>query len=259
MDILFNPILYQTVVASMAALAVIVFIALQRITPGYGILYNSKWGPAISNRTGWIIMEAPVFFAMLLLWLMSPRRAEAAPAAMASLFLLHYFQRSFIFPLMLRGNSRMPVAIVTSGIIFNLINAYMLGGWIFYVSPPGSYPASWLASPMFITGTAVFFAGMAINWQSDHIVRHLRKPGDTRHYIPRGGMFRYVTSANYFGEFLEWTGFAILTWSAAGAVFALWTFANLAPRAAATHRRYIREFGDEYSSLGRKYILPFIY
>ena len=184
---------------------------------------------------------------------------EAAPAAMASLFLLHYFQRSFIFPLMLRGNSRMPVAIVISGIIFNLINAYMLGGWIFYVSPPGSYPASWLASPMFITGTAVFFAGMAINWQSDHIVRHLRKPGDTRHYIPRGGMFRYVTSANYFGEFLEWTGFAILTWSAAGAVFALWTFANLAPRAAATHRRYIREFGDEYSSLGRKYILPFIY
>lgn len=259
MDILFNPILYQTVVASMAALAVIVFIALQRITPGYGILYNSKWGPAISNRTGWIIMEAPVFFAMLLLWLISPRRAEAAPAAMAALFLLHYFQRSFIFPLMLRGNSRMPVAIVISGIIFNLINAYMLGGWIFYVSPPGSYPVSWLASPMFITGTAVFFAGMAINWQSDHIVRHLRKPGDTRHYIPRGGMFRYVTSANYFGEFLEWTGFAILTWSAAGAVFALWTFANLAPRAAATHRRYIREFGDEYSSLGRKYILPFIY
>ena len=34
-------------------------------------------------------------------------------------------------------------------------------------------------------------------------------------------------SANYFGELLEWTGFAVASWSWAGAVFAWWTFANL--------------------------------
>lgn len=90
-------------------------------------------------------------------------------------------------------------------------------------------------------------------------MRNLRRPGDTRHYIPRGGMYRFVTSANYFGEFTEWAGFAILTWSVAGAVFALWTFANLAPRAMQIHRRYLSEFGDEYRSLNRRYIIPFIY
>jgi 3-oxo-5-alpha-steroid 4-dehydrogenase 1 len=72
-------------------------------------------------------------------------------------------------------------------------------------------------------------------------------------------MFRYVTSANYLGEFTEWVGYAILTWSAAGAVFALWTFANLAPRAVKLHERYCDEFGDEYRKLNRRYILPFIY
>lgn len=259
MENLFDSDIYWGVVAAMAAMAVVVFVALQRFTAGYGMMYDRRWGPTVGNRLGWVLMESPVFFAMLALWACSPRRADAAPATMAALFLLHYFQRSFIFPMLIRGKSRMPLAIIAMGVVFNLINAYMIGGWIFYVAPEGSYPASWLGSPEFIIGTLLFFTGMAINWQSDHIVRNLRKPGDTRHYIPKGGMYRYVTSANYFGEFTEWVGFAILSWSAAGAVFALWTFANLAPRAMKIHKRYLAEFGDEYSRLHRRYIIPFIY
>ena len=100
---------------------------------------------------------------------------------------------------------------------------------------------------------------MYINIQSDGIIRNLRKPGDTAHYLPKDGMFRYVTSANYFGEFMEWVGFAILTWSWAGAVFALWTFANLAPRAARIYDLYSREFPDELDTSRVKRILPFIY
>jgi 3-oxo-5-alpha-steroid 4-dehydrogenase 1 len=173
--------------------------------------------------------------------------------------MLHYLQRSFIFPLLIRGRGRMPLSVIAMGIIFNMVNAYMLGGWIFYVSPTDYYTTDWLLSPQFIIGTIIFFAGMATNLHSDYIIRHLRRPGDTRHYIPHGGMFRYVTSANYFGEFTEWVGYAILTWSVAGAVFALWTFANLAPRSVKLHQRYCEEFGDEYRKLNRHYILPFIY
>ena len=89
----------------------------------------------------------------------------------------------------------MPLAIVAMGIIFNLVNSYMIGGWLFYVSPQNMYPVSWLWSPLFILGTVIFFAGMAINWHSDHIIRNLRKPGDTRHYIPRGRVTRYSPGA----------------------------------------------------------------
>lgn len=243
----------------MAVLAVIVFIALHKVTAGYGMMRSKGWGPTVDNKLGWVLMEAPVFIAMLVLWLMSPRKGETPLVIMTIMFLYHYFQRSFIFPFLMRGKSRMPLAITLMGVVFNLVNAYMIGGWFFYVSPEGTYPATWLRSPQFILGAVVFFAGMYINLKSDSIIRHLRKPGDTRHYIPRGGMFRYVTSANYLGEFTEWVGFAILTWSLPGAIFALWTFANLAPRARSLHKRYIQEFGDEYSSLGRHYILPFIY
>lgn len=251
--------LFNAFLGVMAVLAVPVFVALRHIDAGYGMMYTRRWGPAVNNRLGWVLMESPVFFAMLALWWLSGRRYELVPLVFLFVFELHYFQRSFIFPLMIRGRGKMPLSIILSGVTFNLLNAAMQGGWIFYVSAPDRYPVEWLWSWQFIVGLLVFVTGMAINLHSDNIVRNLRKPGDTGHYIPRGGMYNYVSSANYLGEFIEWCGFAIMTWSWAGAVFALWTFANLAPRAERINRRYRQEFGDKFTSLNLHCIIPFIY
>lgn len=244
---------------AMSLTAVVVFFALYHIDAGYGKFYHHSWGPAINNKTGWMLMETPVFVAMLLLWLFSPRRADPVRFAFLLIFELHYFQRSFIFPLLIKGRSKMPLSIIAMGIMFNSLNALMQGGWIFYISPEEMYPLSWFADPRFIAGTLTFAAGMFINLQSDNIIRHLRKPGDNKHYLPKGGMFRYVTSANYLGELMEWIGFAILTWSWSGAVFALWTFANLCPRAARIYEHYKTEFGDELDTRRVKRMIPFIY
>lgn len=256
---MFSPDFYYTVLAVMFCLAAVVFVCLLRFKAGYGMLYTPAWGPALPNRAGWVLMEAPAFTVMLLLWVLSRRACDPTPAVMAALFELHYFQRSFIFPFLMRGKSRMPLAIILMGMVFNSVNAYMIGGWLFYVAPDEFYTLSWLWNPLFILGVLVFFAGMAVNIHSDSIIRRLRKPGDTRHHIPRGGMFRYVTSANYLGELTEWAGFAILTWSAGALAFLVWTFANLAPRSRTLHRRYITEFGDDYAALNRRYLIPFIY
>ena len=235
----------------MAATAAVVFVALYFVEAGYGMLFDRRFGPPVPNRIGWVLMEAPVFVAMTALW--------SAPLALFALFQTHYFQRSFIFPFLIRGKSKMPLGIMLMGATFNTLNALMQGCWIFYLAPADRYTTAWLYSPQFIIGTIVFIAGMAINLHSDYIIRHLRKEGDTRHYIPMGGMFRYVSSANYFGEFLEWVGFAIASWSWAGVIFAWWTFANLGPRSASLYRRYAKEFGEEFTSLKRKKIIPFIY
>ncbi|MBE6177491.1 MAG: DUF1295 domain-containing protein [Rikenellaceae bacterium] len=250
--------IYHIFLIVMAILAVLVFIGLQFVEAGYGYLFNPKFGRPIANKVGWVLMESPVFVAMCILWALSDRAWEPIPLILFLLFQTHYFNRSFIFPLRLRGNSKMPLGIVLMGMLFNTLNALMQGGWIFYLAPEGYY-ADWFCQPYLYVGTAIFFIGMWINHHSDAIIRRLRKPGDTRHYIPHGGMFRYVTSANYFGELTEWTGFAIASWSWAGVVFVLWTFANLAPRAASLRRRYAQEFGEEFTRLGRKRIIPFIY
>jgi len=245
--------------AVMAAVALVVFVSLFFVDAGYGKFYDKKWGPAVNNKLGWVLMESPVFIAMLVLWLCSDRRDDLVRLAFLFLFELHYFQRSFVFPFRLRGKSVMPLSIIMMGVTFNVLNALMQGGWIFYLSPDDYYGPNWFADPRFIIGFLVFLIGMYINIQSDDIIRNLRKNGDTRHYLPKQGMFRYVTSANYFGEFVEWVGFAILTWSWTGAVFALWTFANLGPRASRIYDKYKLEFGDELDTKKVKRMIPYIY
>lgn len=250
---------YNFVLVSMTVLAVIVFIALQYFQAGYGFLKSPKWGFSIPNKIGWVLMESPVFITMCILYATSERAANTTTIAITLLFLTHYLQRSFIFPFLIRGENKMPIAIILMGVVFNVINAYMQGRWLYSFSPEGMYSQEWLLSPQFIIGTIIFILGMYVNLQSDHIIRHLRKPGDSNHYIPMGGMFKYVSSANYFGEILEWVGFAILTWSVPGVVFVIWTCANLVPRANSLYKKYEEEFGVEFTKLNRKRVIPFIY
>lgn len=218
---------------------------------------TASWGFSIDNKLAWMLMEAPVFVVMSLLWWNSSRYASPVPLIFFLLFQLHYFQRSFIFPFLMKGKSRMPLSIMLMGVLFNLLNGFMQGEWLFYLSPETLYTADWLSTPQFTIGLLLFFTGVGINWHSDYVIRHLRKPGDTRHYLPSRGMYRYVTSANYFGEILEWTGWAILTWSLSGLVFLWWTVANLVPRAHAIWHRYKEEFGDAVGN--RKRVFPFLY
>lgn len=256
---------YYIVMTCMAVMALIVFIALFFFKVGYGYLSNSNWGPKISNKIAWVLMEAPAFLFLLYYTVRfalsgaETGNSKVVLYIMAGLFLLHYFQRSFIFPLLMRGKSKMPIAVMLMGLVFNTLNAYMIGGWLYGQAPSGMYTTAWLTSPQFIIGLIVFFTGMGINLHSDHVIRNLRKPGDTKHYIPRKGFYKYVTSANYFGELTEWIGYAILTWSPAGVLFAVWTFANLGPRAKSLTEKYEQEFGEEYTKLKKKHIIPFVW
>jgi hypothetical protein len=130
-------------------------------------------------------------------------------------------------------------------------------------------------------GASVWLAGWAINLHSDHILRNLRKPGETgapfllnhiraaswgscfssllrvahRGYkIPRGGAFGVVSGANYFGEIVEWAGFAVAAWTLPAAAFAFFTFSNLAPRAHHHHKWYQAKFQDY--PMRRKAVIP---
>lgn len=252
--------MFETVLWTMMVLGVVVFVSLYFVDAGYGKMISPKWGPTVPNRLGWMLMECPVFFIVFALWVNSEVKTSLPYLLFLLLFEFHYFYRSFLFPLRLSGRSRMPLAIVAMSICFNLINGYIQGWWLFRIAPEaGYYTSTWIFSPQFIIGTAVFFSGMIINRQSDQIVRNLRAPGDTRHYFPRGGFYNYVTSANYFGEILEWFGWAILTWSMAGFVFFWFTCANLVPRANSIWHKYAQEFPEEFAQAKPKRIIPFIY
>ena len=202
-------------------------------------------------------MEAPVFLVMCAMWIYSDRRFEPVILTFFLFFQIHYFQRAFIFPLLLTGKSKMPLAIMSMGILFNLLNGYMQGEWIFYLAPRNDVSARMVYVSMVYCRYIVVFHRHAGKLAFGLCHPPLAQTGRYRALSAAKGMYRYVTSANYFGEIIEWAGWAILTCSLSGFVFLWWTIANLVPRAHALWCRYREEFGDAVGE--KKRVFPFLY
>ncbi len=236
------------------ALGGLTFVSLFFITAPYGRHAKKGWGPEISQRLGWVLMELPAVALWLGVYAMGAHALELAPLAMMALWQLHYVNRTFVFPFRIRAEGkRTPISIVGTAIVFNTLNAYINAR---QVSEMGSYDAAWLVDPRFVIGSAMLLGGFAMNLHSDAILMSLRKPGERGYKIPHGGMYRWVSCPNYLAEILEWTGWAILTWSLAGLAFAVYTFANLAPRALSHHKWYREQFEDYPKE--RKALVPFV-
>lgn len=186
-------------------------------------------------------MESPASLLFLAIYLTGDNRAQTVPLVLLGMWQLHYAQRAFVYPFLMRGGGRMPVALVAMAIAFNVLNAYVNARWISHF---GAYAPGWLTDPRFLIGAAMFLGGLALNQRSDHTLRTLRGPGETGYKIPQGGTYRWVSCPNYLGEIVEWLGWALATWSLAGLAFAAYTMANLVPRALANHQWYRERFPD---------------
>ena len=247
---------YSWLLMAWVGIAACVFIALQFLTAPYGRHARSGWGPTIHRTAGWVIMESPAVIVFVACFLASDRRHDPVAIVFLLLWLLHYVYRAFIYPFRLRGGQlRMPVSVMAMAFLFNVMNGYLQGRGIFSLGPARG--VEWFADPRFILGVLLFLGGYALNQQSDIILRRLRTPGESGYRIPFGGAFGLVSCPNYFGELIEWLGWALLTWSPAGLVFFLWSAANLVPRARSHHRWYLERFPDYPRQ--RKAVLPWLY
>jgi 3-oxo-5-alpha-steroid 4-dehydrogenase 1 len=235
-----------------------VFVALFFVKAGYGRYLTKKWGPQMHEKLGWLIMESipPILFFVF--YIISDRTSNLTMIIFLLIWELHYIQRAFVYPFLMRGKKKIPITIIMMGLIFNGLNAYLQARYLYKLANLNKYPSTWLINPAFIIGTSLFFIGYVINLKSDFTLRHLRSPGEPNGYkIPYGGLFRYISCPNYFGEILEWIGWAILTWSVTGVIFAVWTAANLIPRGRSHHSWYQMTFQDYPTN--RKAIIPFIF
>jgi 3-oxo-5-alpha-steroid 4-dehydrogenase 1 len=227
------------------------------ISAPYGRHGRRGWGPTVSATVGWVTMEAaaPLVFSTCWLFGAASFRLSAVGISYLVIWNIHYVYRAFVYPFRRRGgSSRMPVLIAGLGLVFNSVNGYLNGRWVFRFGPVRS--TGWFADPRFICGLMLFVGGFVLNRHSDEILRRLRAPGEVGYKVPFGGAFRWVSSPNYLGEIIQWCGWALLTWSGAGLVFAIWTAANLWPRSVHHHRWYTTKFADYPAN--RNALIPFV-
>jgi hypothetical protein len=244
----YDALAYGVMIAGAAA-----FVALFFVVAPYGRHARAGWGPTIPDRLGWALMESPSLILFGAFFFAGPHHTEPAPLALWAMWTVHYANRTIVYPLRIASNKRMPVAIPAMALVFNVTNATMNASWI---GSLGSYASDWISTPRFLAGAALFAGGMLVNIDADRRLFALRRASGKGYAIPHGGLYELVSCPNYLGEIAEWIGWAIASWSVGGLAFALFTIANLAPRALANHAWYKRTF-DAYPR-DRRALVPFV-
>lgn len=214
----------------------------------YGRHTSKKWGISIDNKLGWIIMELPALVVCPAIYFYFKIDFDIS-IMFICLWIIHYFNRTIIFPFRIKTKGKkMPLAIVLSAFFFNIVNGLINGYFLSNINLHS-------VSIFLITGFLLFVLGLYINISSDNKLINLRKI-KKGYFVPKGGLFKYISCPNFFGEILEWFGFALMTFNIGSLSFFIWTCCNLIPRALAHHTWYKNKF-NEYPK-ERKAILPFL-
>ena len=247
--------IYNSIIFYWIGLGIFTFFILFFVTAPYG-RHNKKMGPMMSGKWGWIIQEiiSPLTFGYFFITGNSTKSPEMW--IFFALWIGHYFNRSVIFPFRQKNAKDTAIIVVSAAIFFNIINGFINGYYLGSQTLVQDQYTNYFQSYNFIIGIIIFFIGAYINIKSDEILFNLRKDNDGYH-IPKGFMYNYISCPNYFGEIIEWAGFAIMVWNLPALIFVLWTMFNLVPRAAAHHQWYKNKFSDYPNN--RKNIIPFIY
>ena len=242
---------FDTIVVVWAALAVPVFIYSLVGTDHVGRTGGNPRGPRVAARWGWVVMELPALCVLPSVYFSAGNRHLVADLLVAA-WVIHYAHRTLVWPWIVPRYSRpMPVVVCASAFVFNIVNG-LLNGW--FLGYAADYPREWLMDGRFIAGAAVFLIGLELNVTSDYRLAWLRRQQQERYLIPRGSAFRFLSTPNLTGEMVEWIGFALMAWSLPAVAFAMWTAANLIPRALWRHQWYRRTFPDYPPS--RRAVIP---
>ncbi|XP_060607989.1 uncharacterized protein LOC132760109 isoform X1 [Ruditapes philippinarum] len=220
---------------------------------------DANWGPMIHQRLGHIFSDAlPGVLMFLLVFFFYGSKREHTNYIFMALWLTHYVHRGILHPMLMRYRSKKVALGITLGgffpnCLFHFLNADFVGN--------ADFVENYYYDPRFIIGILLYVLGYIINRWADHKLRSLRETkgedGCTGYYIPYGGLFELITCPNYFGELVEWLGWALATWSLAGLVWALFSAATFIPRSWHNHNWYKQQF--EHYPPNRKALIPWVY
>jgi protein-S-isoprenylcysteine O-methyltransferase Ste14 len=246
-------VIYNLSVILIFSFAAIVFILLFYISAPYGKFMRKGWGPSVRSKWAWLIMELPSPVLMAFFFITSEQKS-LPQIIFILLWLAHYIHRTLIYPFTQSGRDKSyPFILVCMAFIFNCFNGFINGFGVFHLL---SYNSSWLLSWQFIAGCLIFISGFIINKTADEKLRKLRRESPDEYVIPYGWLFNLISNPHYFGEIIEWGGWALLTWSLPGFAFFIFTFANLFPRGVSSQQWYRSRFSGYPAK--RKAIIPFI-
>lgn len=256
-------ITFDTVLAIGFAFAAFTVLGSLFVQSPYGRFASDKMGINLHPKLGWWLMELPATAVFLWFYVQGPRALELTPLVLGAIWMVHYGNRGWFFPLSIRAvpgkRSTFSITVMALGMFVTSAHGYLNA--TFFTEYGKHLTPEWLTDPRFLVGVVVYYCGFGLILSSESIVRNLRDPaklesGRSDYKIPYGGAYRWVSSPQYLGELVAWTGFSILTWGLPGVMILLISAGNLVPRAFATHRWYREQFPDYPPE--REALIPFV-
>ena len=248
---------FQILLSVQLMVSIFVLICSVRPLP-YGRHDNNQFIKIIKNpKLSWLIMEAPSFLIPLyVIHYSTPRNLTYFSTNIIFLipFMLHYFHRAFIYSMKIRTSS-MPILTIILAVCYTSFNGYLQSSFMLALTDLHLSNAGFIR---YVIGMCIFFLGMYINMHADYYLIEMSKNKKQKgqYFIPRGFLFEFISCPNFFGESLEWLGYAIATWTVCGWLFFIQTSLTILPRGYHHHKFYKQKFEDYPPQ--RKAVIPFV-
>lgn len=258
---------------SLFLFSLITFFILFIIPAYYGRYSNRKRFLMFSDQFAWIFQESPCIYISLFYlydFIMSPNFVwnyfNVFRIFLVLLFTGHYVHRSLIYPFKLKKNKAertFPIEISIMAFTFCIVNSILQCRSILYFTDYEEKSEDQFSKFLsrnlirLLYGAGLFAFGMWTNISHDyHLFEKRNEKEDQGYVIPEYFLFKYISCPNYFGEILEWIGYALMANTISAWIFVFSTFSNLFPRALTHHKWYRNKF--EYYPKNRRAIIPFI-
>ena len=233
-----GDIVYDTTLLIAFGFCILVALGSLFMDGPYGRFSSSKYGFTVNPKLGWFLMELPATFSFLYFFFRGNNSFDIVPLIFLGMWLIHYGNRGFVFPLLMRAPkgtaSGFSILVIVLGALVTTVHGYLNAT---FITKLGEHIGdAWLSDPRFIIGIGVYYIGFFINIHSDSIIRNLRtkeeiESGKKVYRIPEGGLFSLVSCPSYLSELIGWVGFAIATWSRAKATTFFLPWVKVVPMA----------------------------
>ena len=227
-------------------------------------------------------MESPTIVLMVFCMYAIPRNEgiDNLPWGnwtMAGLYVIHYFYRAWLAPLVMNPSmSPIHPIVFFSAFAFNTVNALSIAGWCAGYGPRTVYDWS---GRLYVIEVGLVLWGWSLlgNIFHDDDLREIRRSAirrqmeaaekdkkagkpqgvDKLYMMPKNGLFHYILYPHYLCEWFEWAAFWLIGgWDCVPARnFLVNEITTMLPRALAGYQWYVEKFGKEKVGK-RKAVIP---
>jgi 3-oxo-5-alpha-steroid 4-dehydrogenase 1 len=164
-------------------------------------------GPVIKKDLAEVIYMMPFLLGFIVFYLQGESSTFLVPLILFSIW-ISYFSSKMLRPVFFKDHNKtkeVTLNNVLAGALLTTIISYLNSKWI---SDYGNYHLSWLSDWKFLLGVGLWGVALVLNFQAR----------------------QWTSPSQSWGDILFASGWALMTFSWVGGVFALYTMANLLPR-----------------------------